>query len=220
MAHILRDRVMETASTTGTGAFTLAGAYTGYQAFSAVCSVSDTFRYCIEAIDANGNPAGDWEVGLGTYSGADTLTRTTVEASSNGGAAVNFGAGNKRVLMGASAAYLAARTRPIPLFFTTTPTASEILLIYLATEDIAIAANFGGAATYVGTNPAASFVLTVKKNGSSIGTVTIATNGAVTLATSGGAAQSLTSGDRLTVEAPATPDSTVANVGITLKGTV
>lgn len=108
MAHIVADRVMETSTTTGTGAFTLAGAYTGYQRFSAVCSTSDTVYYCIEAIDANGNPSGDWESGLGTYSSANTLTRTTPSASSNAGAAVNFAAGTKRVTLAPTASRISS----------------------------------------------------------------------------------------------------------------
>lgn len=97
MAHIFADRVLETSTTTGTGALTLAGSVTGFRTFASVCSVADTVRYFIEAINSAGVPTGDWETGLGTYSGANTLTRTTVVASSNAGAAVNFAAGTKRV---------------------------------------------------------------------------------------------------------------------------
>lgn len=111
MALIVADRVLETSTTTGTGAFTLAAAVTGYRRFSAVCSTSDTAYYTIVAVDANGNPSGDWETGLGTYSSANTLTRTTPSASTNGGAAVNFGAGTKHVFIGAIAAYLALAYR-------------------------------------------------------------------------------------------------------------
>lgn len=91
MAFILRDKVQETTTTTGTGAITLAGAVTGYQAFSAVCSIGDTVWYSIN------HSATAWETGLGTYSSANTLTRTTVYESSNGGSAVNFGSGTKTV---------------------------------------------------------------------------------------------------------------------------
>lgn len=104
MAHIIKDRVKETSTSTGTGTFSLAGAMTGFRAFSAVCSVGDTVRYAIQAVDSNGAPSGDWEVGYGTYSAANTLTRTTVVDSSNAGSAVNFAAGTKQVWVGMDAA--------------------------------------------------------------------------------------------------------------------
>lgn len=97
MALQQADRVKETTTTTGTGALALGGAMVGFQAFSAVCSVGDTCYYAIQAVDAIGNPAGAWETGLGTYSSSNTLTRTTVLASSNAGAAVSFAAGTKQV---------------------------------------------------------------------------------------------------------------------------
>lgn len=97
MAHKFELRVLETSTTTGTGALTLAGALTGYRTWASVMAVNDTAWYYIEAVDANGNATGDYESGLGTYSAANTLTRTTVLRSSNADAAVNFAAGTKRV---------------------------------------------------------------------------------------------------------------------------
>lgn len=108
MALIWNDRVLETSTTTGTGAFTLAAAVTGYQRFSAAMSTNDTCYYAIFAVDANGNPSGDWETGLGTYSGANTLTRTTVQQSTNADAAVNFGAGTKYVMLTPTGAFVGA----------------------------------------------------------------------------------------------------------------
>lgn len=107
MAQIIADRVAETSTTTGTGAFTLAAAITGFRRFSAVCSTNDTCYYAIFAVDANGNPSGDWECGLGTYSSSNTLTRTTPQASTNSNNAVNFGSGTKYVFLDATAAQLA-----------------------------------------------------------------------------------------------------------------
>ena len=99
MSLIWADRVLETSTTTGTGAFTLAGALTGFRAFSAVMtSPSDTCYYAIEGLSGSAQ-SGEWETGLGTYSASNTLTRTTVLASSNAGAAVNFSAGTKRVML-------------------------------------------------------------------------------------------------------------------------
>lgn len=97
MAHISEDRVLETSTTTGTGAFTLAGAVTGYRTFASQMATSDTCWYAIWGVDSNGSPTGEWEGGLGTYSGVNTLTRTTVLESSNAGSAVTFSAGTKYV---------------------------------------------------------------------------------------------------------------------------
>lgn len=104
MAHIYASRVFETSTTTGTGALTLAGtAPTGFRPFSAVMtSPSDTCIYLIQGVDGSGNPTAEWEVGLGTYSAANTLTRTTVLESSNANAAVSFSAGTKQVAIAAS----------------------------------------------------------------------------------------------------------------------
>lgn len=97
MAHISEDRVLETSTTTGTGALTLAGAVTGFRTFASVMATSDTCLYAVWGVDANGTPTGEWEGGVGTYSATNTLTRTTVLESSNAGAAVTFSAGTKYV---------------------------------------------------------------------------------------------------------------------------
>ena len=108
MAFVLKDRVQETTITTGTGPITLAGAVTGYQAFSAVCSIGDTVWYSIN------HSATSWEIGLGTYSSANTLTRTTVYESSNAGSAVSFASGTKMVFIAlpASKTLLFSRLAP------------------------------------------------------------------------------------------------------------
>jgi hypothetical protein len=94
MALVLKDRVKETSTTTGTGTFTLAGAATGFQSFSVIGNGNITY-YCI--VDS---AAGTWEVGIGTYtSSGTTLSRDTVLESSNSGSKVNFGAGSKDVFV-------------------------------------------------------------------------------------------------------------------------
>ncbi|MGC4395997.1 hypothetical protein [Hydrogenophaga sp. T2] len=103
MPHVIADRVLEASTSSGTGPFALAGAVLGYRAFSAVCALTDTVPYYIEAVDAAGRPTGDWEFGLGTYSAANQLTRTTIRGSSNGGLAVSFPAGSKLVGLGVPA---------------------------------------------------------------------------------------------------------------------
>jgi hypothetical protein len=94
MAFVVRDRVKETTTTTGTGTVTLLGAVTGYQSFSAIGNANDTY-YCIA-----GQTSSEWEVGIGTYtSSGTTLSRTTVLESSNSGSLVSFSAGTKDVFV-------------------------------------------------------------------------------------------------------------------------
>jgi hypothetical protein len=100
MAFVTADRVRDTSTTAGSGSFSVSGtAPTGYRTFSAVLSVSDTFYYSIQHQTLN-----EWEVGLGTYSSANTFDRTTVYSSSNAGSAVTFSAGTKDVFITMAAA--------------------------------------------------------------------------------------------------------------------
>jgi hypothetical protein len=59
MALVLKDRVQETTTTTGTGAVTLDGAETGFQGFDAVGSGNETYYTITDGTD--------WEVGVGSY---------------------------------------------------------------------------------------------------------------------------------------------------------
>lgn len=94
MALVLKDRVKEVTTSTGTGTITLAGAATGFQSFSAVGNSNTTYYTIADPVGA------DWEVGIGTYTASGTtLSRDTVLSSSNGGALVDFPAGSKDVFV-------------------------------------------------------------------------------------------------------------------------
>jgi hypothetical protein len=94
MALIVKDRVKETTTTTGTGTITLAGAVTGFQAFSVIGDGNTTY-YTIAGIGS-----AEFEVGIGTYTlSGTTLSRDTILESSNSGSAVNFSAGTKDVFV-------------------------------------------------------------------------------------------------------------------------
>ena len=106
MTHIVADRIKVTTTTTGTGAYVLSNAVSSFRSFSSVMSDANTCFYL-----ALLNP--NWEVGIGTWHSDNTLTRTTVQASSNGGAAVNWPAGTKHVSMVDPAAVNGALTGDI-----------------------------------------------------------------------------------------------------------
>ena len=93
MALVIKDRVKETTTTTGTGTYTLAGAVSGFETFTANLSNSDTTYYvCTDNTD--------FEVGLGTFtSSGTTLARTTILASSNSNNEVNWSSGTRSIFM-------------------------------------------------------------------------------------------------------------------------
>jgi hypothetical protein len=96
MALIIKDRVKEITTTTGTGDVSLAGASATFDTFQSVMSNGDTTFY---AIVHTASGTDEWEVGVGTWNTGNTLTRTTVYAGSNGTSAVNFSSGNKDIFM-------------------------------------------------------------------------------------------------------------------------
>src|SRR6056300_1150387 len=91
MALVISDRVKETTTTSGTGTYTLGGAVTGFETFTANLSDGDTTYYaCTDNTD--------FEIGLGTFTtSGTTLARTTILASSNSGSAVNWAAGTRTI---------------------------------------------------------------------------------------------------------------------------
>lgn len=92
MAIVVKDRVQQTSTTSGTSDFVLTGTVTGFQTFAAIGNTNTTYY---TAVDPN---TGDWEVGIGTYSTTGpTLTRTTILSSSAAGAKISFAAGAKNV---------------------------------------------------------------------------------------------------------------------------
>jgi hypothetical protein len=91
MAIVVKDRVKETSVTAGTGTLTLAGAVTGFQAFSAIGNGNITYFAIVD------NATGAWEVNYGTYS-SGTITRNNPPlSSSNAGALVSFTSNPKDV---------------------------------------------------------------------------------------------------------------------------
>ena len=112
MALVINDRVKVNSTTTGTGAFALGTAVTGFETFAQGIGNNNTTYYCIF-----NQGTSEFEVGLGTLDGSSAnLTRTTVISSSNSDAAVNFSAGTKDVfctLPASKSVYLDATGNPV-----------------------------------------------------------------------------------------------------------
>lgn len=90
MALVVKDRVRETSTSTGTGAFTLNGAVAGFQSFSAIGTGNQTYYTIV-------NGTTEWEVGIGTWTSPNQLSRGFLASST--GSAVNFTAGTKDVFV-------------------------------------------------------------------------------------------------------------------------
>lgn len=88
-----KNRVRGTATTTGTGTYTVAAAPTGFQSFSALTTGRQVY-YCAVL-------GASWEVGLGTVTvgGTTTLTRDVILESSSAGSAINWPAGTKDIFL-------------------------------------------------------------------------------------------------------------------------
>ena len=143
MALVLKDRVKETTSSTGTGVITLLGAVQGYQAFSSIGNGNTTY-YCIQSTT-------EWEVGIGVV-GSNTLTRNNVLASSNNNNFVSFGVGVKDVFCTYPATKsVSVDSLPVATAFNTTApndtvnVASLTSAVATANGDIAIVAKGTGA---------------------------------------------------------------------------
>ena len=92
MALVLKDRIKQQTTTTGTtDAYVLSGSFTGFETFAEIGDGNTTYYCCTDGTD--------FEIGIGTFtaSGA-TLARTTILQSSNSDAAVNWTSGARTIL--------------------------------------------------------------------------------------------------------------------------
>jgi hypothetical protein len=94
---------------------------------------------------------------------------------------------------------------------------AEIMRIKM-TRAVFFADDFAGSQASVLVNPTSTSAFLVKKNGSTIGTISISTLGVATFATSGSGLETFAVGDVPTITAPSPQDGTLAGVGITLYG--
>ncbi len=105
-----KDRVLETSVTTGTGTYTRAGAATGFQTFDGGDVASGDF------VPYYAEDGTNWEAGIGeVLTGPARLVRTHVLKSSNGNAAVDWGAGTRNLRCGWPAELNTPRMRSVSI---------------------------------------------------------------------------------------------------------
>lgn len=159
MPLVVKDRIRETSTTSGTGTLTLAGAVSGFRSFADIGNGNTTYYTIVDST------AGTWEVGIGTYTASGTtLARNTILSNSSGTtAAINFAANVKDV-------------------FVTYPSSKAV---YGDASDIAYEAHFAASnGIYLNSKTVAtSLTLPTDYNGMSAGNVTLNTGVTVTVPT-------------------------------------
>lgn len=81
-----------------------------------------------------------------------------------------------------------------------------------------ILSNFTGSIGNCRVAPGANIVLTVNKNGTQVGAISIATDGTITYSTTTGGVINFAAGDLLEIVGPATPDATIQDFSLTIAG--
>lgn len=107
----------------------------------------------------------------------------------------------------------------IPTWLEGLPLDAEKVFEFKANFDFTIPPSLAGTKVTVGTNPTATAVYNVNKNGSSIGTISIATDGTVTLG-GAGASFSAVSNDVYSLTAPTPADATLSDVSVNVLATI
>lgn len=114
--------------------------------------------------------------------------------------------------------YLVGDKFVLSVYVQDNPYSAEELAGHVFTDTVNFPAGLTGSSGFATDAPTADAVFTIKKNGSSVGTITFADgDNTASFALSGGAV--LEAGDVLTVVAPEPQDATLFQVSITLAGT-
>lgn len=165
---------------------------------------------------ASGGDTVDWEV-YATCNGLDSFSKWAFTAAGAAATGSNTDAGG--AAPSDSTPTYVEPLDSLSIVFPFGETIGTYAIDIPITFSMEIADNFAGSNLDVRTNPSdGTATFTVKKSGSTVGTVTITTGGVVTFNTTG-TTVSLVNGDTLTIEPPAVEDSVMAGVTITIAST-
>lgn len=149
----------------------------------------------------------------------------TVKASTGAGTTVVVAAGGKALIahnfedMAAISSYVGSAPYDVGFYANGLPGDAATVMKFTAARAFTLADNFAGSVGHVTVNPSLSAAFDVKKNGGSIGTITVSTLGVVSFSTVGATPETFAIGDRIEVTAPTPQDATLADVSISFAGT-
>ena len=115
----------------------------------------------------------------------------------------------------------ASQAYDLAVTVTGVPGDGDIVMRFVATRRFTLPALFAGCKASAAVAATASTVFDLKQNGSAIGSITFAASGTTgSFAQSGSGVMTFAVGDVLTISAPATADTTLADISVTLLGTM
>lgn len=161
-------------------------------------------------------------VALSAVATTPTLIRLSTQvqgvlAAANGGTgATSLGSGV--TVSGGALTTVGQQPYPVAMYYPGSPPNSQLVTAYKFAIATSFPGNFTGAECADTVNATSTATFTIKKNGSSAGTIVFATNGTCTYTTSGGTTLSFAIGDEMTIIAPGTADSTLSDPRVTLLG--
>lgn len=106
----------------------------------------------------------------------------------------------------------------IGTYISGSPSANEVVLSYVFTRAVTFADEFAGSQAKAGAAATGSTTFIVQKNGASVGTIVFAASGTTGTFATTGTTVAFAAGDVLSLVAPATPDTTLANISVTFTG--
>lgn len=109
-------------------------------------------------------------------------------------------------------------TYGIVLFYPSSPTADELMLLHVLAQSIDFADGLPGSQALAATAATAETVFSIQHDGVEVGTCTFAAAG--TVGTFAAAAEfTIAAGETFSIVAPSTPDATLADITFTITGT-
>jgi hypothetical protein len=102
--------------------------------------------------------------------------------------------------------------------FVSAPTSSQIIDTVLIARGITFSSNLSGSLGRVAINPTSTFVMELKANDVTIGSISVSTSGVFTFSTVDGTSKIIAAGTVLTLHAPVTPNAAISNLTMTIYG--
>jgi hypothetical protein len=204
---------------TGTPAAPTAGAGTSTTqlATTAFVTTADALKANLASPTFTGTPAAPTaSAGTSTTQLATTAFVTTADNLKANLASPTFTGTVTAANLTVSGTLTATFAHDLMVFYPGVLSNSAVVLRHVAVRAWSLPTNASGSALSAGTAATGSTTLTLKKNGSSIGTAVVSASGTTAAFTV--TATSFAALDILTVEGPATADATLGNVAISLLG--